>query len=126
MSQSATETQVARVHHLLLEVTDLDAALKFYVDTLGFAVRKQEVFRDGNQLVVLEQGLGLKEGGNASTGRIEHLCFSALGIDRIAKRAAAAGYEIVRGPGPGPYGHTVYIKDPDGLDVELFDDIKEG
>lgn len=119
----SSETRIGRVHHLLLEAVDLDLSLKFYVETLGFAIRKEEPFRDGKRLVVLEQGLGLKEGGLATTGRLEHLCFSANGVEAIAVRAADAGFEIVRGPGPGPYGHTVYIRDPDGLEVELFDDL---
>lgn len=119
---AAAESHVGSVHHLLLETQDLDASVTFYVDVLGFEVRKREEFRDGRRLVVTHQGLGLTEGGSAAPGVLQHLCFSAWGIDEIAQRARDRSHEIVRGPGDGPYGHTVYIRDPDGHEIELFDD----
>jgi lactoylglutathione lyase len=115
------EPQAIGVHHLLLETQDLDASVAFFTDVLGFRVRKREDFRDGRRLVVTEQGLGLTSGGSGAKGVLEHLCFRARGIDALAERAAAAGHTIVRGPGPGPYGHTVYVLDPDGNEIELFD-----
>ncbi|GAA1933610.1 isochorismatase family protein [Nocardioides marmoribigeumensis] len=117
----ATRPQALGVHHLLLETQDLDTSVDFFVDVLGFDVRKREDFRDGRRLVVTHQGLGLTEGGSGATGVLQHLCFSARHIDAIAERAKAAGHTIVRGPGPGPYGHTVYVLDPDGNEIELFD-----
>lgn len=117
----ARRPQALKVHHLLLETRDLDASVAFFVDVLGFDVRKREDFRGGRRLVVTHQGLGLTEGGTGARGVLEHLCFSARNIDAIADRASAAGHTIVRGPGPGPYGHTVYILDPDGNEIELFD-----
>lgn len=121
--ESATAPRATRLHHLLLEVGDLDASLAFYTGVLGFGVRKREPFRDGRDLVVTDQGLGLV--GGRSGGRsgerngLEHLCFGARGVDALAEKATKAGYRIIRGPGPGPYGHTVYIEDPDGNQVEL-------
>lgn len=109
------------IHHFLLETKDLEASEQFYVNVLGFSVRKREDFRDGRKLIVTHQGLGLVGGGAPTKGTLEHACFKARGIDAIADRAAKAGHRIVRGPGPGPYGHTVYIEDPDGHEIELFD-----
>jgi ureidoacrylate peracid hydrolase len=118
---AATGPRATRLHHLLLEVADLDRSLDFYQNILGFTVRKREPFRDGRDLVVTDQGLGLvaRDGGAAKGGGLEHLCFGARGVDALAERARAAGHPIVRGPGPGPYGHTVYLEDPDGNHVEL-------
>jgi nicotinamidase-related amidase/predicted enzyme related to lactoylglutathione lyase len=119
---AATRPRVLRVHHLLLQTNDLDAMVAFYVDVLGFTIRKREKFRDGRDLVVTEQGLGLVQGNGAERGdALEHLCFSADGIDALAEKSGAAGHRIIRGPGDGPYGHTVYIEDPDGNEIELFD-----
>jgi ureidoacrylate peracid hydrolase len=115
----ATKPRATRLHHLLLEVADLDRSLAFYTGVLGFAVRKREPFRDGRELVVTEQGLGLVGGLVGERNGLEHLCFGARGVDALAEKATKAGYRIVRGPGPGPYGHTVYIEDPDGNQVEL-------
>jgi ureidoacrylate peracid hydrolase len=116
-----TRPQVMKLHHLLLETGDLKPMLSFYVDVLGFDIRKQEKFRDGRELVVTEQGLGLVQGRSGDgTGILEHLCFSAGDVDGLADRARAAGHRIIRGPGDGPYGHTVYIEDPDGNEIEFF------
>ncbi|MCD4852024.1 isochorismatase family protein [Arthrobacter sp. AK01] len=116
--------QALGLHHLLLETKDLEAAESFYFEVLGFNERKREDFRDGRKFVATHQGLALVERASEATGTggtLEHLCFRARGIDAIANRAMAAGHRIVRGPGPGPYGHTVYIEDPDGNEIELFD-----
>lgn len=116
---AATQPRVTRLHHLLLEVASLDRSLDFYQNTLRFTVRKREAFRDGRELVVTDQGLGLVARDGGGRGGLEHLCFAARGVDDLAQRARTAGYQVVRGPGPGPYGHTVYIQDPDGNQVEL-------
>lgn len=113
------EPAALSVHHLLLETRDLETSVRFYTDVLGFRVRKREDFRDGRKLVVTEQGLGLTEGGSGAGGVLQHLCFSARGVDALAQRARTGGYEVVRGPGHGPYGHTVYVRDPDGHEIEL-------
>lgn len=120
----ATATPRARqLHHLLLQCADLAASEKFYLDLLGMTVRKREEFRDGRPFVSTHQGLGLvqAEPGTTKGGALQHLCFSAAGVDKIAEAAAGAGHRIVRGPGPGPYGHTVYIEDPDGHEIELVE-----
>ena len=119
--EAAQRPAAISVHHLLIETVDLDAAERFYVDVLGFRVRKREDFRDGRRLVVTEQGLGLTEGGAGRGGTLEHLCFSARDVDGIVRRVKETGHRIVRGPGPGPYGYTVYVEDPDGNEIELFD-----
>ena len=116
---ASTRPRATRLHHLLLEVADLEKSLDFYQNVLGFSVRKREPFRDGRDLVVTDQGLGLVEGGSGQRGGLEHLCFGARAVDTLAERARAAGHRIVRGPGPGPYGHTVYLEDPDGNQIEL-------
>ncbi|WP_033289008.1 isochorismatase family protein [Amycolatopsis jejuensis] len=119
--ERACQPAAIGVHHLLLETKDLDASVAFYTDVLGFTVRKREDFRDGRKLVVTDQGLGLTEGGTGASGVLQHLCFTARDVDGLAERATAAGYRIVRGPGPGPYGHTVYVADPDGNEIELVE-----
>jgi ureidoacrylate peracid hydrolase len=118
---TATRPQALQVHHLLLETKDLAKSEQFFLDVLGFDVRKREEFRDGRPLTVTHQGLGLTTGGSGVGGTLEHLCFSARNIDALAERARAAGHNIIRGPGAGPYGYTVYVEDPDGNEIELFD-----
>ena len=119
--EEASRPRALRLHHLLLETADLGRSVAFYVDVLGFRVRKREPFRDGRELVVTEEGLGLVGGLSGESRGLEHLCFGARGVDRLAEQARTAGHRIIRGPAEGPYGHTVYLEDPDGNEVELFD-----
>lgn len=122
----ASAPRAKRVHHLLLECVDLEASERFYVDVLGIRVRARDTHRDGRPLVLTENGLGLTEGGTASGGTIEHLAIEVRGVDALAEAAKSAGAEIVRGPGPGPYGHTVYVRDPDRNEIELFEQSRDG
>ncbi|RDI75534.1 Isochorismatase-type protein [Gaiella occulta] len=108
--------------HLLLQVTDLDAAEAFYVGLLGLTVRKREAFRDGRPLIATNEGLGLTNGRPEGAGPLEHLAFRGSGIAALAERAAARGVEIVRGPEPSAYGLSLYLTDPDGNVVEVFAD----
>lgn len=121
--ESASTPRARRLHHLLLQCADLAASEKFYFDLLGMTLRKREEFRDGRPFVSTNEGLGLvqAEPGMPTGGALQHVCFTAADVDRLAEAATAAGHRIVRGPGPGPYGHTVYIEDPDGNEVELVE-----
>jgi ureidoacrylate peracid hydrolase len=106
--------------HLLLQVDDLAAAERFYLDLLGLTVRKREEFRDGRPLVVTNEGLGLTNGRPPGQGPLEHLAFHARGIGGLAERARAEGATVVRGPEPSSYGLSLYLADPDGNVVEVF------
>ncbi len=110
----------AGLHHLLLQTSDLAAAERFFVDLLGFTVRKREAFTDGRPLTVTHQGLGLTNGAPGVPGAVEHIAFRVSGVRALAERARAAGAVILKEPGPGPYGLTVYVADPDGNRIELF------
>lgn len=115
------ESRPVGLHHLLLQVRDLGAAEAFYIEGLGFVVKKREVFGDGRPLTVTEQGLGLVEGRPDGNGPVEHLAFRVQNVEAYAERVTAAGGTIVKGPGPGPYGTTLYFLDPDGNKIELHE-----
>lgn len=118
---SGSNGQRQRVHHLLLQTSDLGRAEAFYVGFLGFSVKKREEFHDGRPLTVTNEGLGLTSGATGEAGTVvEHIAFRSSDIRGIAERAASAGIEVIKGPGPGPYGLTVYLADPDGNKIELF------
>lgn len=107
--------------HLLLQTADLEASERFYLDLLGFRVRKRETFRDGRPLVVTEQGLGLTNGRTGDeAGPVEHMAFNVDGLDALLERAQAAGVTVLRGPEPNGYGRSAYLADPDGNQVELI------
>jgi catechol 2,3-dioxygenase-like lactoylglutathione lyase family enzyme len=120
-----TDGLVRGLHHLLLQTSDLEAAERFFVDLLGFTVRKREAFTDGRPLIVTHEGLGLTSGAPGQPGAVEHIAFRVSGVRALAERASAAGTVILKEPGPGPYGLTVYVADPDGNRIELFAEDEE-
>ena len=123
-SERSTAPVVSGLRHVLLEATDLDAAERFYVDLLGFSVKNRAPFRDGRRFIATEQGLGLTERGSGKGGQVDHFAFEVRGVAEFEQRVAAAGYRIVRPLGPGPYGLTVYVADPDGNVIELYEEEK--
>jgi ureidoacrylate peracid hydrolase len=108
------------VHHLLLQATDLEATERFFLDFLGFTVRKRGEFTDGRPLTVTHEGLGLTSGGPGTAGAVEHIAFRVSGIRDIARRAHEEGVTVLKDVGPGVYGLTVYLADPDGNRIEVF------
>ncbi len=114
--------------HMLLQVSDMARAQNFYVDILGFEVRPDAVpLADGRPLVVTKQGLGLTVGGPGDGKLLDHFAFEVENVTVLAERARAAKVPVLKELGPGAYGLTIYLADPDGNKVELFevmDDIK--
>ena len=119
-----------RVGHVHLKVSDLDRALKFYRDVLGFELTQ----RYGNEAAFLSAGgyhhhIGLNtwesEGGfpppPGSTG-LYHLAIvyptRAQFADAL-RRVLRAG---VRLEGASDHGvsEAIYLRDPDGNGVELY------
>jgi ureidoacrylate peracid hydrolase len=111
--------------HLLLQTVDLQRAEAFYVGLLGFTVARREAFRDGRALTVTGQGLGLTEGRPPGPGPVEHIAFRATGIVELAERARRSGIPIVSGPEPSAYGLSLYLVDPDGNKIEVFEQDEE-
>lgn len=106
------------LHHLLLECSDLERSLDFYVTALGVVVRARDTHRDGRPLVLTHSGIGLTSRLAGGGRNIEHVAFAVESVDAIVERVPSV---IARGPGPGPYGRTVYLIDPDGNEVECFE-----
>lgn len=117
---AAAGPRAMQLGHLLLQVSDLEAAERFYLGLLGLTVRDRGEFRDGRPLVVTHQGLGLTNGRPEGQGALEHLAFSGRSVEALAERARADGVEVVRGPEPSSYGLSLYLADPDGNVVEVF------
>jgi ureidoacrylate peracid hydrolase len=108
--------------HVLLQTEDLERAERFYTGFLGLAVRERGTFRDGRPLVVTTGGVGLTSGRPPGDGPFEHIALRARGVRQLAERAADAGVTILRGPERGAYGLSLYVADPDGNQVEIFEE----
>jgi catechol 2,3-dioxygenase-like lactoylglutathione lyase family enzyme len=108
--------------HMLLKVSDIKRSERFYVDLLGFKLRQAKPLPDGRPFVPFLQGLALTSGGPEKSPQIDHIAFKAKGVPEIAKRLKAANVKFDRDVHNGLYGLTIYIYDPDGNMIELYDE----
>jgi 4-oxalocrotonate tautomerase family enzyme len=115
----------SRIHgfaHMLLQVADLEASRRFYVDLLGFTERKAKPLADGRAFVPFHQGLALTTGGPGKPLQIDHMAFRVNGVDALAARLKKGGARFFEELHDGIYGRTIYVADPDGNKVELFEE----
>jgi nicotinamidase-related amidase/catechol 2,3-dioxygenase-like lactoylglutathione lyase family enzyme len=121
-----SKTSVEGLAHLLLQTADIEAAERFYVDLLGFRIRKREVFRDGRPLILTEQNMGITSGRESGDGaNLDHVAFRVRGLSELTERARASGVRVIRGPEANAYGLSVYLEDPDGNEIELIGPAEE-
>lgn len=122
----------ARVGHVHLKVADLDRAIAFYRDILGFDLMQ----RYGDAAAFLGAGgyhhhIGLNtwhsKGGTPSpdghTG-LYHAAFlypDRKSLATVLKRVTAAGIAL-QGAADHGVSEAVYLNDPDGNGVELYRD----
>jgi catechol 2,3-dioxygenase-like lactoylglutathione lyase family enzyme len=118
---------VSGISELVLEVSDLEAARRFYRDVLGF---EETLYGEGAEgrywylvgetarLGLWTQQVGLAGGRG---GAHVHYAFNVAeeAIDRLKARIEAAGAEVEGPIQLGP-GRAVYVTDPDGNVVEFW------
>src|SRR3954466_10383908 len=122
-TMTATSTAGAtEFAHMLLKVSDLDRSQLFYADLLGFKVRPAKPLADGRPFVPFTQGLALTAGGPNSAPQIDHIAFKARDVRAISARLKAAGVKFDRELHDGIYGLTIYVYDPDGNMIELYEE----
>jgi catechol 2,3-dioxygenase-like lactoylglutathione lyase family enzyme len=118
---------VTGISELVLEVTDLEAARRFYRDVLGF---EETLYGEGAEgrywylvgetarLGIWTEQVGLAGGrGGAHVHYAFHVEDSE--IDRMKERIESAGAEVEGPIQLGP-GRAIYVTDPDGNVVEFW------
>lgn len=132
ISQAAQIAPGTRIGHVHLKVADLDRALVFWRDILGF----QETQRYGDQAVFLSAGgyhhdvaLNTWEsrGGHPPAPGTTGLFHAAVllpdraALAAVVKRLLAAGWPL---DGASDHGvsEAIYLRDADGNGVELYRD----
>jgi ureidoacrylate peracid hydrolase len=108
--------------HMLLKVSDLERSQRFYVDLLGFTVRPAKPLPDGRPFVPFKQGLALTAGRPAGAPQIDHIAFKAKDVRSVAARLKKANTKFDRELHEGIYGLTIYVYDPDGNMIELYEE----
>lgn len=120
---------VEGLSHLLLQVTDMQAAEHFYCDLLGMTVRSRETFGGDRPLIVTHQGMGITllpsvppTTAPVENRNVEHIAFWVTDIDQLAETLRGEGVQI-DGPKPSSYGQSMYALDPDGNRIECIERI---
>ena len=121
---------LARVGHIHLKVSDLDRAIAFYRDVLGFDLQQQL----GNEAAFLSAGgyhhhIGLNtwqsRGGSPpppGTTGLFHVAFLYPTRESLAKAVREvidAGVELTGASDHG-VSEAIYLNDPDGNGIELY------
>ena len=122
-----------KLDHVALEVSNIDRAIAFYTDKLGFELvsratneEEQEEYcfltSDGTRLELisdLKKLYGEKQ--NARKPYCPHICFVTDDMQATVKELGAKDVEIIRGPLEIPGEETwVYFTDPDGNVLEYI------
>ena len=118
---------VTAISELVLEVSDLDAARRFYRDVLGFEETLYGEGAEGRYWYLVGEtarlGLWTEQVGLAGGrgGAHVHYAFNVpdAGIDRLKNRIEGAGAEVEGPIQLGP-GRAIYVTDPDGNVVEFW------
>ncbi len=108
--------------HMLLKVSDINRSERFYIDLLGFEVRKASPLPDGRPFVPFKQGLALTNGGPGEPQQIDHIAFKADNVRAIAERLRKSNVRFYQDLHNGIYGLTIYVADPDGNKIELYEE----
>jgi methylmalonyl-CoA epimerase len=130
--------RLGRIHHVAVVVRDLDAAVRFYRDTLGMPLElvlpvPSDQVRIGF-LTVGESRIELVEPTSDDTGvarflasrgeGFHHVCFEVPDIAATLDELAAGGIELIdRGPRAGADGPVAFIhpRSAHGVLVELVE-----
>ncbi len=120
-------SDVASVRYL---VADVDAAVAFYTDVLGFALRTDarpalaELVRGPLRLLlsgpVSTAGRSLPDGRAPQPGGWNRIHLVVEDLAAEVTRLRAAGVVVRTDPISGPGGQQVLLEDPSGNPVELF------
>jgi catechol 2,3-dioxygenase-like lactoylglutathione lyase family enzyme len=109
------------VHHVSINVSDVDAALTFYVDVLGLRARRDrpDFGFGGAWLDVGAQQVHLIEAPGPDD-RGQHFALQVADLDRVIEELRACGTDV-SDASPVGTGRQAFLHDPSGNLVELHE-----
>jgi catechol-2,3-dioxygenase len=134
VTTATTGIGLKRLQHLVLWVSNVDRSVRFYCDVLGFEVKR----RHPNAAFLIIPGtgedhhLGLFEqtGVTPPDERAARMYHSAWEVGELGDLARARRRLIEAGSLVGQSDHgtslSLYAKDPDGLEFEVFWAVPDG
>ena len=119
-----------RLGYVILWVEDLERAIRFYTETLGFAPKARHgdyVEIDTGSTVLglvsrafVKDGLHLDVPPGAPRGAEIAVVVEREDVEPLYRRAVTGGATAVQQPHEQPWGQVVsYVRDPDGHLVEI-------
>jgi len=117
---------VSAFDHLVLRCADVDRTPAWYCDRLGLSRVLVDACRRGEapfpSVRVAEGTIIDLVAGPSGDGRLDHICLVVEPVD-LSGIAASGEFDVVDGParrfGARGDGTSLYVRDPDGLVVEL-------
>lgn len=106
--------------HMLLMVSDMERSTAFYVDQLGFKIRLAKPLQDGRPFTAFHQGIALVAGRQSGHRQVDHMAFEVNDVRRLRDKLKQGGVKFFQDLHDGPYGLTIYVEDPEGLKIELY------
>ena len=106
--------------HMLLKVEDVARSTVFYVDQLGFSIRPAKPLADGRPFTAFHQGIAIVSGREAGHRQVDHIAFEVNDVRSLRDKLMKARVPFQEDLNNGPYGLTIYVTDPDGTRVELY------
>jgi catechol 2,3-dioxygenase-like lactoylglutathione lyase family enzyme len=123
--------------HLVVRCADVERTLAWYLDLLGLAPVRVDEWRRGeapfpsvrvDETTIIDLIGGLPDvadpsgGAGSRDGRLDHICLVIEPVD-LVEIAASGAVVVLEGPvrrfGARGDGTSLYVRDPDGLVVEL-------
>jgi quercetin dioxygenase-like cupin family protein/catechol 2,3-dioxygenase-like lactoylglutathione lyase family enzyme len=112
------------INHVALQVTDLARSERWYTDAFDLVRVDGHIAEDGTGHVTLRSPSGgwILALASAPVARVEHVALTCDDRDALVRWRESLP---ARGAAPGtitdaPYGSGFVLRDPDGIEVELF------
>ena len=106
-------------------VKDLDESIKFYREVIGLPEPKRASAGPGTEIALFDTGgaelelLQKYDVPNPDPGNAVCIAFEVASIEDAMAHVTEKGIEIERGPIISPRAKFFFIRDPNGVEVEL-------
>jgi len=114
-----------RLDHARLDVSDIEAAERFYRDALGLR-RIVEYVRDTHRILQMgpdgrPPGVELwhEPGLVPAPSTTQHIAFRTDHVEKVVARVGELGYPVIRRPFVVDWETVAFVTDPDGHLIEL-------
>ena len=118
-----------RLAHTMIRVRDINRSLEFYSGFLGLSEKRRKDLGDEATLVFLGDDNGNyfleltynKDGRDYTIGdQFGHLAFHVDNLDKVISEVEQRDWWY-RKSKPGSSSNYIFIKDPDGYDIEILE-----